>query len=75
MARLPHKVTRAIAYATSSSSASTTPSTAATADAPQIENQGREPKDLNSLSDAELFNLGYMPDEIEAIRTGRFTGP
>ncbi len=43
--------------------------------APQTENQGREPTDLNRLSDAELFNLGYMPDEIEAIRTGRFTGP
>jgi hypothetical protein len=38
--------------------------------APQSEKQGREPTNLNSLSDAELFNLGYMPDEIEKIRRG-----
>ena len=54
MARLPHKVTRAIAYATSSSSASTTPSTAATADAPQIEN----PVAMSRESDVETPSRG-----------------
>jgi len=36
----------------------------------QPEQQGREPTNLQNLSDAELFNLGYMPDEIEQIRRG-----
>jgi hypothetical protein len=41
----------------------------------QSENQGREPANLQSLSDSELFQLGYMSDEIAAIRSGRFAGP
>ncbi len=41
----------------------------------QPEKQGREPTNLQNLSNAQLFQLGYMPDEIEQIRTGQFTGP
>lgn len=36
----------------------------------QPEKQGREPTNLQNLSDGELFSLGYMPDEIEQIRRG-----
>ena len=54
IARLPHKVTSAIAYVTSSSSASTTPSTAATAEAPHIEN----PVAISRESDFETPKRG-----------------
>lgn len=36
--------------------------------------EGREPAKLSDLSDAELFQRGYMPDEIAAIRNGTFKG-
>lgn len=36
---------------------------------------GREPPNLASLSDGELFALGYTPDEIERIRRGENVGP
>lgn len=32
--------------------------------------EGREPQSLANKTDAELFNMGYMPDEFEKVRNG-----